>query len=656
MLVLKKAALLSVLSAALIVAQEPAEKVFPPTADQKAEIHKKLAELSARVAALGSKNTDPQLLADVQIYRKAVDYILRFPEEFFGPNYAAETIKVLDTGIQRALEADAGVPSWTKKTGNVVRGFVSRIDGSVQPYGLTIPASYDGSKPMRLDVWLHGTQMQLNEVRFLVQQEGPHSTSQIPAEDYIQLEPFGRMNHSYRYYGETDVFEAIAAVQKLYRIDPRRILIRGHSMGGQGAWRLGLQHPGFFAALEASAGYVETKEYAKARLPKEGLTPYQGAALHYYDAEDYALNAFNIPTVGYGGEKDAQLRASVRIREALEREGFRFAKEGDWRWTTKDLRAMFLVGPNTGHAWHAPSKAESEAFLRKALDETAGKPPNHVRFVTYTARFNTAHWVNVDALEETYKRAEVDARRTDDLAQYTITTKNVARLKLDVPKASFTIDGQTIKADANPTFDRASGKWALATGQPAGLRKIHGLQGPIEDTFRDGFLVVRGSGQPWNEAAHSYTNSRFDMFRSEFAKWMRGDIRVKDDKSVTANDIANYNLVLFGDPGSNAMIAKVVGQLPIQWTKGEIVVGSQKFPASDHALVLVYPNPLNPQKYVVLNTGPTFSANRVQSGTESVFFPRLGDYAVLTTAGEAKTGGFFDEQWKLMHARSAANQ
>ena len=650
MSVWKKTALLVVVAAAVIVAQEPAEKVYPPTADQKAEIHKKLAELSARLAALGSKNAPD--LADIQIYRKAVDYILRFPEEFFGQNYAAETIKVLDTGIQRALEADAGVPSWTKKTGNVVRGFVSRVDGSVQPYGLTIPASYDGSKPMRLDVWLHGTQMQLNEVRFLVQQEGPHSTSQLAAEDYIQLEPFGRMNHSYRYYGETDVFEAIAAVQKLYRIDPRRILIRGHSMGGQGAWRLGLQHPGFFAALEASAGYVETKEYAKSRLPKEGLTPYQEAALHYYDAEDYALNAFNIPTVGYGGEKDAQLRASVRLREALEREGFRFAKEGDWRWTTKDLRALFLVGPDTGHAWHVQSKAESEAFLRKALEETAGKSPNHVRFVTYTARFNNAHWVNVDGLEETYKRAEVDAQRTDDQKQYTVTTKNVTRLKLDAPEntSSFTIDGQTIKAGPNPTFEKAGGTWAVATGQPAGLRKIHGLQGPIEDAFLDGFLVVRGTGQPWNAAVQASVSHRFDTFRSEFAKWMRGDLRVKDDSAVSAADIANYNLVLFGDPGSNAMIAKVLGKLPIQWTKGEIVVGSQKFPAADHALVLVYPNPLNPQKYVVLNTGHTFTAHRVIAGSESTFFPRLGDYAVLTTAGEVKTGGFFDEGWKLKHS------
>jgi pimeloyl-ACP methyl ester carboxylesterase len=648
MCVLKKTVLLCVLAAAVVAAQGQEAKVFPPTAEQKAEIHKKLAELSARIAALRSKKTNADVLADVQIYKKAADYILRFPEEFFGANYAAETITALDTGIGRAIELENGTSSWTRKTGNVVRGFVSRIDGSVQPYGLTIPASYDGKRPMRLDVWLHGTQQQNNEVRFLQQQAGPHQTSQILADDYIMVEPFARMNHSYKFYAETDVYEAIAAVRKHYNIDPERIVIRGHSMGGhQGSARLAIQNPTFFAAFEASAGYSETREYAATRPAVKELTPYQEAALHYVDAEDYALNAFNVPFVSYGGEQDGQLRASIRFREAIEREGFKLTKESPYKWTSTELRGLFLIGPDTGHAWHKQSKAESEEFIRKALDETAGKSPNHVRFVTYTTRYNNAHWVTVELLDESYKRADVDAKRTDDLRQYTVTTKNVARLKLDVPAASFTIDGQVIKAGPNPTFAKTNGKWAVATGRPSGLHKVHRLQGPIEDAFTDGFLAVRGTGQPWNEGVQNYVNSRFDSFRSEFAKWMRGDIRVKDDKSVTASDIANYNLVLFGDPGSNVLIAKVLPGLPIQWTKSDITVGSEKFPAGEHALVLIYPNPLNPEKYVVLNTGQTFSANRITSGTEAVFFPRLGDYAVLTTGGATKTAGFFDERWKL---------
>ena len=211
---------------------------------------------------------------------------------------------------------------------------MSRIDGGVQPYGLTIPASYDGKKPMRLDIWLHGTQQQLNEVHFLAQQAGPHETSQILADDYIQLEPFARMNHSYKFYAETDVFEVIAAVRKRYNIDPEAHRdprpLDGRASGLRGASRL--QNPTFFAALKPAPATSETKEYAGNRLPKEGLTPYQEAALHYVDAEDYALNAFDIPTVEL---RRRERRAAESVDDAcarpLVKEGFQLTKESPYQ-------------------------------------------------------------------------------------------------------------------------------------------------------------------------------------------------------------------------------------------------------------------------------------------------------------------------------------
>jgi hypothetical protein len=657
---LKRSWLPVLLAAATVTvfAQAPEPKAFPPTAAQRAQIDAKLADLTKRLDALSAKKTDPQLLADVSVYRKAAEYILRYPEEFFAEKYAANTIAVLDAGLARAAELEAGSASWPKKTGNVVRAYISRVDGSVQPYALTIPASYDATKPSRLDVWLHGTAVQENEVDFIARLSRPHGDNNAPEpKDYIQMEPLGRMNQSYRYSGETDVFEAIASVQKRYNIDPHRILVRGHSMGGQ-AWHLGLQHPGFFAALEASAGYVDTHEYAGARLPKEGLPPYQETTLHYYDSQDYALNAWDIVTVGYGGENDAQLRASQKLRAALEKEGFKFTQETPYRWTTKDLPAvLFLMGPKTGHAWQPDSKAESEAFLRKAL-ENADKPQARVRCVTYTARWNDCDWVSMDALDQTYERAEVDATRTDDLKSYKVTTKNLNRIGFMGPAASFTLDGQSLTGGANPTFEKVNGKWTAASkSASAGLRKVHGLQGPIDDAFADSFIAVKGTGQPWNAGAQEYAQKRLDMFKSDFSKWMRGDIRVKDDTAISAADIAGSNLVLFGDPGSNSMIAKVLAKLPIQWTKTDITVGTQKFSAADNVPVLIYPNPLNPQHYVVINSGHTFNDNRVVAGSESMFFPRIGDYAVvhvdaakmagLTPVGDVKMSGFFDESWKL---------
>ena len=93
-------------------------------------------------------------------------------------------------------------------------------------------------------------------------------------------------------------------------------------------------------------------------------------------------------------------------------------------------------------------------------------------------------------------------------------------------------------------------------------------------------------------------------------------------------------------------MARVLKGLPLGWTKDEVSLGG-KFPAADHAPVLVAPNPLNVHHYVVVNSGHTFGAEEF-SGTNALLYPRLGDYAVLPLDGSgAKTSGFFDEKWRL---------
>ena len=122
-------------------------------------------------------------------------------------------------------------------------------------------------------------------------------------------------------------------------------------------------------------------------------------------------------------------------------------------------------------------------------------------------------------------------------------------------------------------------------------------------------------------------------------------MRVKDDRAVTKDDIANSSLILFGDPGSNRILAQVAGKLPIHWSRQEIALGGQKFTAADHVPVLIYPNPLNPQRYVVLNSGHTFHEAELR-GTNALLFPRLGDYAVLRLSGEPVVAGLFGERWE----------
>src|SRR5262249_7344361 len=181
-------------------------------------------------------------------------------------------------------------------------------------------------------------------------------------------------------------------------------------------------------------------------------------------------------------------------------------------WVTADLRALFLVGPKTGHAWHPDSKTQSDAFIVDVL-KTAGVAPSRVRFVTYTTRFNKAHWLSVEGLEATYERADVDARRTDQGNEYVVETKHVTALRFENAAARFTIDGQALKAGPTASFEKSGGKWVLGSTPASGLRKIHGLQGPVDDAFMDAFVCVRPTGAPWNQVTRDWAAPTLETFR-----------------------------------------------------------------------------------------------------------------------------------------------
>jgi hypothetical protein len=184
---------------------------------------------------------------------------------------------------------------------------------------------------------------------------------------------------------------------------------------------------------------------------------------------------------------------------------------------------------------------------------------------------------------------------------------------------------------------------------PAGKRP--GLQGPIDDAFTAPFLCVRGTGTPWNPAVHAWSRAALGRFAREWHRYFRGDLPVRDDSAVTEEDVRRCHLVLFGDPGSNPWIARVLPKLPLGWTRTEVRLGKDSYPAADTAPVLIQPNPLAPGRYVVFNSGHTFHEAELSS-LNYLLFPRLGDWAVIRVGGEPPgetvvRAGFFDERWEF---------
>ena len=642
------------------------------------ELESGLAELDAAIAELRTKK-DPQtveLLPDVEIFARAIRHGIQY-RELFKPNDVNGAKSVLAEGRLRAAALLGGQAPWLTQKGLVVRGFRSKIDQTVQPYGLVIPDSYSfkGKSKHRLDLWMHGRGETLSESNFIAGRM--RQVGRIAPADTIVLHPYGRYSNAFKFAGEIDVLEALEHARRYYRVDDNRVAVRGFSMGGAGCWQMAVHYPDQFFAATPGAGFSETPEFLKS-FQQETLNPtwYEEKLWRMYDCPGYAINLFQLPTIAYSGEIDRQKQAADVMEAAC---------------AAEDLRLTHLIGPKTGHAIHKDSLVDIESRLASIAQTGRSKLPRELHFATYTLRYNQAFWLTVTGLGEHWEQARVDATilqpqpsrtpreksgLTEPRGTIHVTTKNVTALKFDIPagRSPFNpreavvvyIDGRRIEL-GKPFTDRSwtgevtkvGDTWFAADSEGATsgprpeLTKRHGLQGPIDDAFMDSFVVVRPTGNAANDAIGKWAASELNHAVKEWRRQFRGDAIVKADSDISDADIASSNLILFGDPQSNAILAKVADKLPIQWSGDSVAVGDKSFNAAHHAPVLIYPNPLNPNRYVVLNSGFTYREFAYLNNARQV--PKLPDWAIIDTRtpadslwpGKVVAADFFDEVWQV---------
>jgi dienelactone hydrolase len=629
----------------------PTQKSVPPKGvtipeTDRAELEKGAADLAKELTALKGN----PLLPDVAVFHKAVDWALRH-DEFMDVKQVGAAKALLAEGRKRAGELKAGTPSWLNT--NAPRGYVSRIDGSIQPYGLVVPGDWQpGEKRARpVLLWFHGRGENLTELAFVNGQMKAKAELAVPGALVINL--YGRFCNASKFAGEIDAFEALEDVARRTPVDRSRIGVAGFSMGGASVWHFATHHSGLWCMATPGAGFAETAIYAG--IFKEGKTPppwWEQVLYNWYDATTYAADLANVPLMAYSGEIDPQKASADLMEKTLADQGIKLDR---------------LIGPNTGHKYEPETKKELEAWLASRFNEGRKTASPKVRLVTYTLRYNQADWLTVDALEKHWERAEANAELVDEGTIH-LTTRNVAALTLrfdadplpldKTHPPRVTIDGTELKGPAVrapwiASFRKVDGKWSAVTeAKSKGLAKAHALQGPIDDAFLDRFIFVRPTGTSLNAEVGAWTKSELERAVTEWRRVFRGDAMVKDDTAITAEDIASANLVLWGDPSSNAVLAKALPSLPLKWTKSAVELGKEKLDAAHYAPVLIYPNPLNPQRYIVLNSSFTF---RMGSRTSnSLQTPKLPDWALVdlrTPPDDQQPGliydaGFFDEQWQ----------
>jgi hypothetical protein len=590
------------------------------SADDRAALVAGVTRLEEEIAKVPRANP---LLPEVKIFHKAVNWALTH-QEFYRSNEIQIAHKLLEQGIERARLLREKSSPWTQATGLVVRAYVSKIDDSIQPYGLVVPATFaaEPNRRYRLDVWLHGRDNFLTELKFMNDRQ--RSYGEFTPPDTFVLHPYGRFCNAFKFGGETDVFKAIDHVRRNYPIDDTRISIRGFSMGGGGTWHLAAHYPSYWAAAAPGAGFAETAEFQRIWTKEPKPTWYEQALWRLYDATEYAANFHNCPVIAYSGELDRQKQAADIMAKYMAREG---------------LQLTHLIGPKTEHKYEPATKVELDKQFTALLNHERNSLPTRVRFTTYTLRYNSNYWITVDGLQRHWERADVDAEWLPNENLVRVKTTNVFALTINAPHESLVIDGQRFKGRPNH-LTRRGNSWKVASTSDTSLRKRHGLQGPIDDAFYERFIMIEPAG------ASALVQERFNHAKEEWRSQFRGDPIVRAEEQLSPEDIAESHLILWGDPDSSKLIARVAKELPIRWSRDTFRIAGKTFARDKFIPVLIYPNPLNPKRYIVLNTGFTFCEYGRSSNALQI--PKLPDYAVLeiAPAQNVALAGFFDEEWK----------
>ena len=271
----------------------------------------------------------------------------------------------------------------------------SAIDSSEQPYRLYVPSSYraDGP-PLPLVIAMHGTGG--NEGTLFDDPVYKQGALERAAEKHEMLvaSPLGRGITEYRGIGENDVFEVLAEVRARYHVDPARIYLTGHSMGGTGSAYLALHHPDLFAAAAPLAAAYSFPWLARNAVTVPFLWVGGGSDAEYYHRG-----------VAVGVERMRKFGAPV-VSESLPGE----AHNG----TVKDFDRIL--------AWLGQHKRDLH--------------PRSYFFEVDTPLHGEAWWTRVERLAQPGRVASIEAR-AESRERAAFTTVNVAAFAFQPDRAVF---------------------------------------------------------------------------------------------------------------------------------------------------------------------------------------------------------------------------
>lgn len=523
---------------------------------------------------------------------------------------------------------------------------LSGIDGSVQYYAVRPPIDFHLEKSYALYLTLHGAAVEATG------QIGAYSSKR----DGFIVAPTNRRPYGFDWqeWGRLDTLETLDLFVSNNRIDPQRIYLTGHSMGGHGAWYLGALYPSRFAAIGPSAGWISFSSYGRRSPEPEtdaNLIPFQWAQLEN-DTMGLLENYTDVPIYAIHGEKDDNVPVRQSRRMIAELEKFH-----------RDF--IYHEQPEAGHWWDGNPAPGAECvdwiplfeFFRRHV-----KPlqPLSIKFKTPNPAISASSgWITIYSQESPSRHSSVSADADPRVGAVTISTDNVERLMLALGEilpqsdAKIQIDGTSLSAPAQaPVYLLKTSEKAWEITKPSSSWvKSPNRSGPFKQAFDKRMIWVYGTSGTPEENAAVLAKVRYDAQ----VWWYRGNgtAEIVPDHEFDPDRFVGRNVILYGNADTNSSFSQLLEGCPIQVNRHEVRIGQRNY-NGDLGLLLVYP--LKGSGDNLMGIVSATSTKAMRMNFQARYFVSgavCPDYVIFDfeTLSEGMAGileaGYLDNEWNL---------
>lgn len=539
-----------------------------------------------------------------------------------------------------------------------IRTYRSRVDRSVQDYVVVPAVSSEGqthlvAKPRtsRGDapgaiVALHTDGMTARDF-----------AAQYQAKSWAHvIVPGGRGEFplDWEDWSRIDASEALADAREHLEIDPAKLYVTGHGMGGHGALVLATASPNTFAAVATSAGWPSLWTYGGGMPDYRNPSNIQAMLLRAAQPSNTMALLENLRTAGvhllHGADDDqvpAEQSRLVAQKLASWHNDFAFRElsdAGNW-WGSQTV----------------DSAATMDFLSARGRNEAV---PQTVAFATSDlGTLSQCDWATIAAQDKQFEVSRVKLRIRNAPRTIIGTTENVRRLSISkeaVPEGEpflVRLDGgrpirfRGMPASGQVWLEKEGDEWTRKLS-PDKSNKNPSRYGGLKAAFDHNVLLVYGTVGDEAENAWSRAKAHYDA--ETFAYRAGGSLQVIADSDFKASEAEDRNVVIYGNVDTNRAWAALLSTSPVQAERGRLRVGLRTEQGDDLAFTMVRPRTGTDDRLVAVVGGTGVKGmrltNRLRYFWAGVAYPDwllIGPEALTSGDPGIRAAGYFAEDWDV---------